>query len=397
VGHPVRSRIGISGGRGLVLAAALAVSATAGSCRSGDRERQAVEAWLTCIDCLDAERESVQALGSSAVPYLSQAVYGPPPLRIANAEQLARRAWQRIEAPTIPESTFVRKVKGDFVALYQDRAAISLGDIRTGGAIAGLRAVLKHDSVTADTSAAGGRYFRPDVQHRIRTELALAEAQPFPGVVTPDRNRFHDTVVVRADAAGGLAGRTAQIVGAPFGRRVTVARWGDDSLAIIAAAPAGRYPLRLNVTAAGDSSWAVPLAIQLFRYDVHGPTSAPEMTEAGFPRIHFPVLGVHGTADSIDYFRFSPTDTVAIAAELDWVLPGELDLGWFECPSPGEIPREIGTSPTLARPEVSQVLIPAGRCVLLGVVSQVPGRRVFGRLEITEVTVDSVAARLQVM
>jgi len=393
----VSPRIGVPSRRSWVLAAALAVVAAAGPCRFREVERRDVEAWLTCMDCIQNERETVEAIGSAAVPYLSLAVYGPPPLRVANAEQLARRAWDRVDSPEIPESTFVRRSTEGFVAMYQGRAAASLGDIGTRDAIAGLRTALVHDSLTADTSATGIRYHRADVRLRILTALTLSEAMSFPGVVTPARKRFHDTVIVRSDVPGGLAGRTVQIVGAPFGNRVTVERWGDDSLAIIAGAPAGTYALQLGTAAAAGQPWAVEMSIHFFTYDVHDPLSAPEMTGAGFPRVQFPVLGGHGPADSIDYFRFMPADTVAVTVELDWVLTGELDLGWFDCPLPGDPPVQIVTPPAHTRPEVSEVRIPAGRCVLLGVISRLPDRRTHARLEINEITTDSVAARLPII
>jgi len=377
-----------------ILAAALAVAGTAGRCGFSDDDRRAVEAWLTCIDCIDNERQAVESIGSAAVPYLRQAALGPSPQRVANAEQLALRSYARIPSTTIPESTFVWRSTSGFVAMYQSRAAMSLGDVGTPAAIDGLRAAVALDSATADSSTTGARYFRSDVRRTIITALATARSVPFPSALTLGRASFHDTITVRSNMPGGLAGRTAQLVGAPFGNRITVERWGDDSLAIIAGAAAGTYALQLVSGFASDTPWVVPLWIHAYRYEVRNPASAPEMTGAGFPRIHFPVLGMPEGADSIDFFSFEPTYMLAIRVELDWEMPGELDLRWFECPPPGDPPALLPTPSSNARPEVSEVRIQAGRCVLLGVISRQRDHRTLGRLEITEITVDSVAARV---
>lgn len=154
-------------GASLALGVACAVAIPGARCEPED-EWAVEEAWLTCIDCLDGERAAVRARGEAAVPYLELAVLGPPALRIANAGQLARRAWARIPSPATPESTFVRRVRDGFVSMYQSRAAISLGDIRTPAAIEGLQTALAHDSATADS--AGVPYYRIDAR------LAIVEA-----------------------------------------------------------------------------------------------------------------------------------------------------------------------------------------------------------------------------
>ena len=54
-----------------------ALALVAAACGFADTEQQAVRVWLLCDECTDGERESVNAIGHRAVPFLTEALRGP--------------------------------------------------------------------------------------------------------------------------------------------------------------------------------------------------------------------------------------------------------------------------------------------------------------------------------
>lgn len=95
--------------------------------------------WLECGDCKDGELEAVVELGEDAVPSLEASLeLGPSPasrelLRrhlLATYQQLVEHQQEHPEAEvTMSEEEYVDTYLGNYVALYQSRAAEALAAI----------------------------------------------------------------------------------------------------------------------------------------------------------------------------------------------------------------------------------------------------------------------------
>lgn len=350
-----------------------------------DGDDAIVERWLTCIECIDGEREAVRQLGGDVVPRLTHAVYGPTAPEMAGIEQRARGAYARIGGAAVPESVYVGRAVSNFRAVYQQRAALSLGDIGTAEALQAIEDAIAFDSIARDTSASGLGFYRPRVRQLLHNSLALARHAPFGGAITPSPIGFGDTIVVRRDSSLGLGGASVELPGAPFGDRLGIRAWGDDSVALIAGVRSGEYALLVEPPPAAGRSAAVPLHVRSFSYATHDAVTAPNVTDLDFPQVRFLALGTAGVEDTIDYFRFEARDTLTLRVVADWRDPGELDLRWFRCPQRGLPPVLLPVVPPDRRPEESSVVIPGGSCAMLAVVGEPSASSLIARLEMEEV------------
>lgn len=137
-------------------------------------ERRVIDGWLMCIECDNAQLDSVRALGTrkpqATVDTLSRDLLaGPLDQRLANIQQQFATSYQTLAEQAASEGASVGVTQGQYVshylasfsAVYRIRAAIALAHI--GGAAAGnaLNAAL-------DSAAAGSPNFGTRVQAMVR-------------------------------------------------------------------------------------------------------------------------------------------------------------------------------------------------------------------------------------
>lgn len=151
----------------------LALLGFGGACAPPDTlsqaERRVIDGWLMCIECNNAQLDSVRALGvrkpQAAVDTLSRDLLGGPvDLRQVNLEgqfaasyqALAEQATSEGDSVGLSEAEYVSHYLASLGAVYRMRAAIALALI--GGPEAGnaLNAAL-------DSAAAGSPRFGPRV------------------------------------------------------------------------------------------------------------------------------------------------------------------------------------------------------------------------------------------
>lgn len=113
-------------------------------------ERNTVQRWLLCEECVEGERDSVVALGDNVVKALDEALHGPPASGRANIRKQAEAMFARIPAPPLPQAAYVEHYVDNYVATYQSRAAIALGLIDTPRARAVLLEAVRNDSAYRD-------------------------------------------------------------------------------------------------------------------------------------------------------------------------------------------------------------------------------------------------------
>jgi hypothetical protein len=301
----------------LVLAAGLA------ACSPLSREEyRTVDAWLLCDECPDSVRAAVKALGDKAVHTLDQALIGPSPGRRANKEAQFRSMYSTLPSPQVSESTYVADLMSNYVAKYQTQAAISLGDIRTPGALAALQRA-------SDSAAARG--YRPDVVRVINIVLALASVPRFAGVMTPTTPRFGDTVRVAPGLGLAWNGDESVILhGSPFADSVFVTRWGADSLAFVAVGRLGDYAV--SVTGLGPNAvrQVLPLSIIPPGYASHVSATAPVVTNDPFPQTRY-ILLPNRPGDTTDFFKFTPIAPLTISATVTVSGLTPATLRWYSC------------------------------------------------------------------
>jgi hypothetical protein len=306
-----------------ISAVALAIFALwANACRLSPREYAIIDAWLLCDDCQSGERAAVKAIGGKAVHTLNQALVGPSPGRVANKEAQFRQMHGTLDSPTVSESAYVTELRSNYVARYQSRAAISLGDIGGSRALRALRRA---------RDAAATRGYRADVVGVIQAVLTLSESDAFTGRVTPKTPRFGDTV--RVARGGGLAwdGDEAVVLhGSPFADSLVVFRWLFDSLAFVAVGSLGDYALSVTRLGPQAVTQVSPLQIVPPSYTSHTPTTAPLVTADSFPQTRYMLLPSR-VSDSTDYFRFEPAASLTATASLTSAGRESPGLQWFRC------------------------------------------------------------------
>src|SRR6185436_7537197 len=145
-----------------------------------------VKAWLACDECVDGERNTVRGLGQVAVAQLANALLRGP---TAEEKEVVRQqaAWDYSQSHGGSSPQFEAEAVSNFVAVYQERSAVALGDIRTSGAKAALDEALQ---------PANRSRYRPSVLRAIRAARARIDATPFHGTLARRSVNFGDTAVL---------------------------------------------------------------------------------------------------------------------------------------------------------------------------------------------------------
>ena len=291
------------------------------ACQPSASEYATLDGWLLCDDCRNGERAAVHAIGGKLVHTLDQALIGPSPGRVANKEAQFRQMYRTLPAPSVSESDYVAELRGNYIARYQQRAALSLGDIGDSRAVAALRRA---------RDAARARGYRSDVVTVIATVLALRESRPFAGTVAPQTPRFADTV--RVAQGGGLAwdgDESVTLNGTPFADSLEVGHW-TDSLAFVAAALPGNYALSIHRLGSGAVTQVVPLQIIAPPYQSHDPATAPVLTALPLPQTRYLALP-SSPADSGDFFKLEAAGNRPFTARITAAGANTLSLRWLVC------------------------------------------------------------------
>ena len=132
-----------------------------------ERGRGVISDWLLCDECSDGELDSVVALRGAAVAPLGNALVGPPQIKRENIQSQAAenygRAGEFARGAPLPFRLghLTERAVSNYIALYQTRAAVALGEIDNAAARRHLRDALDNP----------GNY-RRDVLATIRTALA---------------------------------------------------------------------------------------------------------------------------------------------------------------------------------------------------------------------------------
>lgn len=307
----------------------VALGATTAACRLSKAEYQTVDAWLLCDECPDSLRAAVKALGGKAVHTLDRALASPSAGRLANKKAQFQYVYSTLRSPAVSESAYVADLLSNYVATYQRRAALSLGDIRTPAAFAALQ--------RANDSAAA-RNYRGDVVRTIKVVLTLASAAAdstlaFAGGVHPATPQFGDTVRVLSGQGLSWNGDEGVILnGSPFADSLVVVRWGADSLAFVAAGILGDYGVSVSRLGPNNNMTQVfPLAIRPPGYTSHPPFTAPNVTSDTLPQTRRYLLLPSRPGDSSDFFRFQPstTRTYTATVTVSGLIPPT--LRWYNC------------------------------------------------------------------
>lgn len=309
-----------------VLVVVLATNTAA--CGLSQADYRTIDAWLLCDECPDSLRAAVKALGGKAVHTLDGALVGPSAGRLANKKAQFQQVYATLPAPAVSESAYVADLLSNYVATYQARAALSLGDIRTSAALAALQRA-------SDSAAA--RNYRDDVVRTVKAVLALASAAAdpayaFAGVVHPTSAGFADTVRVSPGQGLSWNGDEGVILnGSPFADSVMVTRWGADSLAFVAAGILGDYGVSVTRLGPDAVTQAFPLAIGPSGYTSHSPGTAPSVAGDSFPQTRYLLLPSR-PGDSSDFFRFEPSTTRTYTATVTVSGLTPATLRWYNCP-----------------------------------------------------------------
>lgn len=128
-----------------------------------------IDYWLLCEECTEGERADVVGLGAAAVPRLTDALRAPAAQKQDNMRAQVTESFASMSAVSAappPMADYVDGFVANYVATYQRRSALALGDIATPDAIQALGTAL--DSAEA-------RAYRPDVVAVIAEALDRAQ------------------------------------------------------------------------------------------------------------------------------------------------------------------------------------------------------------------------------
>lgn len=144
----------------------------------------AINAWLDCVECSDADLKAVAAFGDRAVPDLRGLLLNGPSRERLESQQ---RHWQatyrslkeyeqRRPERRVPltEQEYVQRYQQKYILLNRSRAARALGAIRTTQALIALREALKTK-------------LPPELQLDVERALKGVPEVQNPDVANPDR------------------------------------------------------------------------------------------------------------------------------------------------------------------------------------------------------------------
>jgi hypothetical protein len=354
------------------------------NCGLKREEYAAIDAWLLCDECTAGERAAVSSIGEEAVPTLARALRGPSPGRKTLMRQKFAEAFSSPGSGGLTRDQYADQLLDNYVATYQERAALSLRDIGGDDARDILRTAL------ADSSA---RDYRSDVVQAIRVALASLESAPFGGTVTPTTVAFADTVTV--SQGNGLAWNgDEQIVlaGGPFPGADLVVTQMATSLRFVAVGDIATYPLGVTSLGPGAETQVASLTIRSLadandRGMMSCGTVACTVDSAAvvsvFPyRAFLSLWSTPPRPDTVDFFQFRPQAPLTVTARLDWPTTANMNLRWRRCAPYVVVGNADGA--TSANPESTTVTIPGGECwvLLVSLVSTGPNPQ-FARLRLT--------------
>lgn len=292
------------------------------ACKLSSAEYATIDAWLLCDDCLNGEREAVRQIGGKAVHTLDRALIRPSPGRIANKQAQFQQMYRAAPPPAVSESVYVAGLLGNYIARYQLRAALALGDIGGRRALAALRRA-RNEAAT--------REYRADVLSVIQAVIAFAEGDEFTGTVRPRRVRFADTVHVAEGAGPAWDGNESVVLhGSPFADSLVVDRWSSDSLAFLAVGAIGDYGLTVTGLGTSSGSQVSPLQIVPPGYETHDYFTPLLVT--GLPQNRYLLLP-SGVGDTTDFFRLqAPGTPLTVTATAVSTGRDSPRLLWLGCP-----------------------------------------------------------------
>ena len=120
------------------LLVALVVALLAAACQPSPPD-PALFDWVECADCQRDAYARVVALGTPAVPVLSDWLLNGPPIdRIANVRATTERLVTGQPIAEATKAAIVRKQVADYTRQYQRRAALALGGIGGSEALVAL-------------------------------------------------------------------------------------------------------------------------------------------------------------------------------------------------------------------------------------------------------------------
>jgi hypothetical protein len=265
----------------------------------------------------------------------------------------------------------------NYVATYQKRAAVSLGDIGDKRAREALDRAIAESSI---------RHYRPDVLRVITFVRSTAWLPRFSGTIAPTRVAFGRVVSVVAPTGAQFNQTTrAGIADSPFPQNQVPFRRTPDTLQFLALADVGYHAVVVtNVTGTTDSAVA-PLFVNSIRdrndsltagcADSNGAcvtgSAQPAAPSHVVPFLTFLTLQrASNPRDTVDFFKLEPAVATTYTARLDWYGAANLDLFWRMCNTLSSIGNTNGA--TQANPETTTVAMPAGSCWILQV-TMAPG------------------------
>ena len=383
-----------------------------------------LENWLVCDECVDGEREYVKDLGRRAVGELASALVGPSPQRLALMRAKLGDSYRFAHEPGGNSDAYINPRLANFVATYQKRAAVSLGDIGTDPARQALDQAIRDSTV---------RRYRSDVIRTIVFVRTNFRAPRFAGRIIPELLSFGDIITVIAPSGQHFTSQDrAALSDSPFSPAEIPFVRLSDTLRFVAVGNAGQHVVFVTDPArrAGPATVASVTITSLLDVTdrslincapadvVCAVASAPRLLDTIAPE-PTPTLGVNpvcragsgacviriprvtaarlsGSApittflalsripprpDTVDLLKIEPPDTLRVTATLDWRGPANLDLAWRQC-SPF-IPIPNTTVAKSANVDSSSVVIPARNCWILQVsMGQGGNGPVFARLRL---------------
>jgi hypothetical protein len=360
--------------RVILFTATTTLVATACGGLSNDGVRT-IHAWLTCDDCGSGERGAVALLGSSAVPELGKALAGPSASQRTIMRNKFDTSYKLAEmgtrVPGLTQANYSAFRDANYLANYQKRAALSLGDI---GGDAARRAL---DAAIADSVS---RQYRSDVIRVIKFSRSRLDATTYAGKIKPYRVAFADSVNIVADSGHHFNGQERVVIeDSLFPPSQVPSVVVGDSIKFVSVAAFGLH--MISVTEAPNTP---PEKIAMFVTSIVDPsdrsntcgsndllcmiTNAPPIP-VGHPSAPPTFLSVsNGTPkDATDFFKIqNPSAAVLpVTAHLDWRGDGLLDLGWKRCGSVNVV-GHTAQGTTTHTVQLSDP-IPAGQCWVLQV------------------------------
>jgi hypothetical protein len=399
------STVGIAVRRRGMLLACLLLTA----CRLSDREFNVLHAWLICDECSNGERAAVAALRSKGISRLNAELVGPSPGRDSIMRRTISQGYNlaRVPGPDRRQQ-YVDFRHSNYVATYQKRAAVSLGDIGRPQKWIwfwnGWRAKRALDQAIADSAS---RHYRSDVVRVIKFVRASFDAPLFRGSFQPNPVSFGETISLVAPPAGPFdpgapfdGDERAELDETIFPQNQIPVVFSSDTLKTYAVASVGPHILRVSNVGATTNTELVPVLVGSLVDPNDKALMACADNDKQCVRTRSPpiVLGPGSPAfiaflsltraapkpDSLDFFKITAPATLTplnVTAELEWTGNSNLDLVWRTC-SNFDLVSAGGATNT--KPEHASVQIPPTQCFILEI-SMRPNapQPAFARLKVT--------------